>query len=593
MLETTPSTSFIDQVEPQPDLMTASVFVEQYMVSVSGILDLFNQSWLEDQLPAWVADPACRRLPNSPVIYLALAIGALSYSQDNECEKLAEHYFGYGRKLATANLMEEPSLQTVQAFLLISYYMLLCCRRNGAFVNLGVAVRAAYALGIHRHEANAAFVKHEGISRERAWKSLRVCDLFLSASMGRPPATLEQTCNIPWATNEPSSDRENSTVKAQVASAIFCICHVFERILTEVYSKRALSLDLAASISQQHRDWTRKLPAMLKIDGLAQPIQPNTAATCQKMGSSMVIMAYYYSIILLTRPFLTFFVCKRSKGTARADATAPVANIEAFSDGCVDSAIKGVIVAERVVLDNSMPKRHPLIVNSVFISALCLGLSFFGDYDRRRWPLLSTMDTAIALLEHLGQFNPVSTRYGQICKLLREAADQYVRKRDEHLLKSSSQTVKDLFGDVQHTSQIHLPNAPPQRSPSPFYSPIAGKGNQSPLERPSTTAAEALTPNSYDYNSILQESIITTTGVLAPPMMHDVDFNYQPEDAFHTHHAFSLDGAHAHPSSNQNNLLYRDHVPLFSLTDNLAMEAYDASHDPLGLPHWNLNETGD
>ena len=245
MIETTPSIRFVDQAEPQPTLMTASLLVEQYMVSVSGILDLFNRSWLADQLPAWIADPSRRRLPNSPIIYLALAIGALSNSQNSEREDLAEQYFGYGRQLATANLMDEPSLLTVQAFLLMSYYMVVSCRRNGAFINLGVAVRAAYALGIHRHEANVAFVKHEGISRERAWKSLRVCDLFLAASMGRPPATLEETCNIPSASLESSENRENSTVKAQVASAIFRICHLFERVLTEVYSKRAVSLELS------------------------------------------------------------------------------------------------------------------------------------------------------------------------------------------------------------------------------------------------------------------------------------------------------------------------------------------------------------
>src|SRR6202012_3008262 len=102
----------------------------------------------------------------------------------------------YGRQLAMFTLIDDPSLTTVQAFTLITYYMIAACRRNAAFTNLGVAVRAAYTLGIHLHETNVAFVRKEGISRERAWKSLRVCDLFLSASMGRPPATSETVSNI-------------------------------------------------------------------------------------------------------------------------------------------------------------------------------------------------------------------------------------------------------------------------------------------------------------------------------------------------------------------------------------------------------------
>ena len=253
MIETAPPLRFDDVKEPSLDLGDSLALADQFFLVASGIIDLFDPSWLTDELPTWIADSSRRAKLKSPTIYLALAIGAQGRARDESDEMIAEQCFGYGRQLAVLTLMDDLSLLTVQAFILITYYMVAACRRNGAFANLGVAVRAAYALGIHRHETNVAFVREEGMSRERAWKTLRVCDLFLSASMGRPPATSETDCNIPWASLDSAADRESSSVSSQVSSAIFRICDVFERILVEVYSTRAVTLELAGSISRQHR----------------------------------------------------------------------------------------------------------------------------------------------------------------------------------------------------------------------------------------------------------------------------------------------------------------------------------------------------
>lgn len=46
-------------------------------------------------------------------------------------------------------MLENPSLEMVSLFLLMSFYMLGACRRNAAFMYLGVAARAAVALGLH------------------------------------------------------------------------------------------------------------------------------------------------------------------------------------------------------------------------------------------------------------------------------------------------------------------------------------------------------------------------------------------------------------------------------------------------------------
>ncbi len=50
-------------------------------------------------------------------------------------------------------MLLDPSLDMICIFLLMSMYMLGACRRNGAFMYLGVAARSAHALGLHVPES--------------------------------------------------------------------------------------------------------------------------------------------------------------------------------------------------------------------------------------------------------------------------------------------------------------------------------------------------------------------------------------------------------------------------------------------------------
>lgn len=74
----------------------------------------------------------------------------------------AQSFYDRGRHIAALELTNDPSVETVQAFMLISLYMLGCSRRNGAYLNLGIAISAAKSLGFHRDETNADFPESEG-----------------------------------------------------------------------------------------------------------------------------------------------------------------------------------------------------------------------------------------------------------------------------------------------------------------------------------------------------------------------------------------------------------------------------------------------
>lgn len=86
------------------------------------------------------------------VLYLVVAYGAQTRSANFMDRRISQSFFHHGRQMALLELTDDPSIETVQAFLLISMYMLGCSRRNGAFLNLGIAISAATSLGLHRDE---------------------------------------------------------------------------------------------------------------------------------------------------------------------------------------------------------------------------------------------------------------------------------------------------------------------------------------------------------------------------------------------------------------------------------------------------------
>lgn len=82
-----------------------------------------------------------------------IAIGAQSCRDDPTASQAERFSFSRGQRRAFSSMLETPSLELVRLFLCMSFYMLGACRRNVAFMYLGVAARAAVALGLHQTDS--------------------------------------------------------------------------------------------------------------------------------------------------------------------------------------------------------------------------------------------------------------------------------------------------------------------------------------------------------------------------------------------------------------------------------------------------------
>ncbi|KAK1574271.1 fungal-specific transcription factor domain-containing protein [Colletotrichum navitas] len=426
-------------IPAKPSDEQARYLLRWYLRATNCILDIFDEAMLRKDLENWLrGDPASQdEEAMSCIFFLALGIGAQRCPEDRDAD--SEKYFHYGRFLAVSYLMENPTYNTVRSYVLITIYLLGASRRNSAFMHLGVAVRAAYTLGIHRKDNPTLFSAQEQDTRERLWRALRVLDLFLSVSLGRPLATSET----------------RDTAGTEDYSASLDLCAILESILNDVYAKRMVSTDALERISEQHRRWAAKFSGSLAADGVNtnDPIDVEDE-TYPNMGLYYMKEAYYWSIMLLSRPFLIDFV---SRNVARSQSPSTWSYDNPFCSSpsdqllvyaCVDSAIRTVELLADLIPDTTVAKRHPFLVNSVFVSALVLGLAVFGDLDST-FPLDHGLNDAQALLRKFSRQDPVANRELSIVEHLQSACALHREKRVRKKMEFQRMLVGELFGSLR------------------------------------------------------------------------------------------------------------------------------------------------
>ena len=113
-------------------------------LQTSGIFNFHSASEVLDSVNSPVPSIG------SATTSLVLSIGAQCRGSPSSDLQHASSYFSHGQQLSFQGMLCDPSLEMVQSFLLMAFYMLGACHRNAAFMYLGVAAKAASALGLHR-----------------------------------------------------------------------------------------------------------------------------------------------------------------------------------------------------------------------------------------------------------------------------------------------------------------------------------------------------------------------------------------------------------------------------------------------------------
>ncbi|KAM5361408.1 hypothetical protein ACJZ2D_013098 [Fusarium nematophilum] len=432
----------------RPDSAEIEYLALWYLRATNCVGYLFDGPELRQKLSHWLQadlDGQQQDAGTSAVFFLVFAIGAQVCPENRDA--IAEQYFNYGRFLTMSHIMEEPTISTVQANVLITTYLLGASRPDAASMYLGTAVRAAYALGIDQIDINRSVDSSEYILRERLWRALRILDLFLSTSLGRSPCTQE--------TRDTGADTSYSASND--------LCYIFEAILAQVYSKPAVSTDVLDRISQYHRQWAARYSKGLALDAIlpGEVVAVGGGKTAPNFGFIHLIQAYYWTTMLITRPSLIESVSRHiyeatgHTGSNEVPASAPL-SVQALAHACVHSAVRTVELLRGLMSAEGVPKRLPFVVNCSFVAALVLGLAQFGDLDRA-FSLGENLDAARSLLLRFSRHDAVARRNVAIVQDLQAACDLYLNRRERRKMEREALLFSGMFGTVNGTYEFQMP----------------------------------------------------------------------------------------------------------------------------------------
>jgi hypothetical protein len=234
---------------------------------------------------------------------------------------------------------EDADFWSTQALLLMAVYMLTKSKRNTAFALLGMAVRSAYALGLHDEDTMIIFSPTQQESRRNLWKSLFVMDRYLALSLGRPSAIVDDELYGVTSKGSVNGSRHNSYAEppppAEQPSShgiddVVRICSIVGKILKDVYKQRKITARLAVEFSNQ-------------LKAITPPPPPPSQTLSPQQNIAMLHCSIFltHTVILLTRPFfisVMFHKIKRRttpKGKESPARQGGYTTIEKISEACV------------------------------------------------------------------------------------------------------------------------------------------------------------------------------------------------------------------------------------------------------------------
>ena len=307
-----------------------------------------------------------------------------------------------------------------------------------------MAVRTAYALGLHREDAVNVFPRPEALTRRKLWRSLFIMDRFLASALGRPVAIAEEECSgeilnpISRAfSHEPQLPPEQYCTTGLEAACRSC--HVIGLILRTVYLQRKISTKLAQELAYECKTWPENLPPSLHW---RQASPRNRRQAIAILHTNTI---YCHSIILLSRPFFLYLLTTEIYRTRLGNDRAPQprgGRMEQFSYACLVASLHTIAIIQNAYDGRYLPKVEPFVTYSLFAAALIISAKEFV-YPSSSPLSNQAMANAITIMSYCGEMDPQAKKSAQV---LMDFRDVIVRQRGQPLsLAQPSYNNEDPF----------------------------------------------------------------------------------------------------------------------------------------------------
>ncbi|EXJ53745.1 uncharacterized protein A1O5_12994 [Cladophialophora psammophila CBS 110553] len=463
------------------DELQKRAMIDVYFAATNGILDLFAREEVEAYLPTVNAPVVEKREYMTAALDLIVAIGAQCRAADQFDRQYAVRLFSRAQKTALAGGLEDPCLDMVRCFLLMTFYMLGACRRNAAFMYMGIASQAASALGLHVTEQYRHFNASDQSVRLRTLKSLRVLDVMYCSILGRPYSTgAIRTDHV--ALN--SIDMHTSKSRDLALNASFRACTIITEITQRFDCDGSIGFRTAERFLERLQEWSVSLPDDMRQ--FKKPVDQSLTLPEQEqmIGNIHVSCIYYFAVMLVTRPFLISHLMHQltgstGDGSVARETSASQADVVDVAQACIDSAILMANMCYEALQSGILLKQMCIMKAWVFAAGLVLGFSMFVQGESR-FDMDDSFNNAREVLRNLSVHSPQAEHYYEI---LSGFADVIQRHR-QHLSRE-----KRRFKNKYVDQILTLDVSPSAAGSQSTYSPRTPQSSDHGLGVPDTAVA--------------------------------------------------------------------------------------------------------
>ena len=183
---------------------------------------------------------------------LAMGTQFVAIASPDDKEQTAEFYISASHQaLRIINYLGRPSLRTMQAMVLIIYFLMNDNHASDAWAFAGILTRHASALGLNRDPSRIAPNAHpfEKQQRRKLWQAVLFQDTFFSIILKLPPNATHSDCRVEELVPEvePSLTADGVTDITYIAS-MRTLANIVQRTICN-----PRSLDLPISLNEASR----------------------------------------------------------------------------------------------------------------------------------------------------------------------------------------------------------------------------------------------------------------------------------------------------------------------------------------------------
>ncbi|WZH41510.1 zn 2cys6 transcription factor [Fusarium acuminatum] len=189
-----------------PDKIQADILLSRYFECVDPVYPMIHRQtfyadyehfWQMNQQEKTDTDPSFIAL-----IFVMLALGTqfvTSTTASQERKQTAEFYASASNQaLRIASYLSSASLRSIQAMVLLVYFLINDNHASDGWAFAGILIRQAYAMGLHRDPnivtPNATLFEKQ--QRRKVWQAVLLQDTFLTVLLSLPPSATHTDVSV-------------------------------------------------------------------------------------------------------------------------------------------------------------------------------------------------------------------------------------------------------------------------------------------------------------------------------------------------------------------------------------------------------------